>query len=125
MCRSFLEFKWQDESRFERAIRILLQPIIEPRHDNQGKPIPGTEYLVNAASMLGALELVAGYGYGKPRQQVDIPGAGITLNFLIEPARPQTREAWLAAHAESQRAIVEADTGQSEPGGDDEPRELP
>ena len=73
---------------------------------------------------ISAARELADRAEGRPRQQVEVSGDG-TVHFVIEPARPQTPQAWLAAHAESQRAIVEADTGQGESGGDDEPREIP
>lgn len=33
------------------------------------------------------------------------------VSYHIEPTRPQTREEWLAAHSESQRAMADADMG--------------
>ncbi len=106
MCRDFLEFKAvDDEPRFLSAAKTLLRPIIEPKMNNRGEPIEGSEYLVNAASMLGALELVAGYGYGKPRQAVEIgAGSGSAIRFVVEAPPYETAPEWLARHAANREA---------------------
>ncbi len=111
LCRDFLEGKTDDGPRVIRAARQLLRPIIESKKNAKNEDIPGTEYLVNAASMLGTLEFLAGYAYGKPRNMVDISSDGAPIGFLIEPTRPQTREEWLAAHADSQNSLAQLDQG--------------
>ena len=45
---------------------------------------------------------------GKVTEKVQHSGE---VSYIIEPTRPLTPQAWLAAHAESQQAIAEADMG--------------
>lgn len=109
LCRDFLEFKAVDEeARFISAAKILLRPIIEPKRDSLGRPIPGTEYLVNAASMVATLELVTAYGFGKPSQMVEIgAGEGSSVRFVVEVPSDETRDEWLARHADAREAADE------------------
>jgi hypothetical protein len=93
-CRKFLEAP--DENgipRFERAASSLLEPEIRCRRDSSGADIPGTEYLVNAASIVSMLDLLAGYAYGKPRQTVDVSGDASIFNIVQVPA-PLEDSAW-------------------------------
>ena len=66
------------------------------------------------AVRLRAEQLLLEHQHGKPAQNVDVTSNGETLAYFIEPSRPQTADEWLAAHAESQRAIAQADQGITE-----------
>lgn len=53
------------------------------------------------------------YAFGSPALNINHSGA-VDLAYLIEPNRPQTRDEWLTAYAESQQAIANADQGITE-----------
>ncbi len=56
-------------------------------------------------------QIILEHQFGKPAQAVDVTSDGERITTLIEPARPQTREEWLAAYADSQQTIAQLDQG--------------
>jgi hypothetical protein len=107
-CRDYLDHKIDGIPRWESIVETLLHPIIECRRASTGLPIPGTEYLVNAATILGTLELVAGYGHGRPRQQIEHSG-DVRSRFVLESPGAMTPDQWLAQNASARVAMDELD----------------
>lgn len=98
-CREWLEApnKRRGTSRVFAAVEDMLQPVIEPKYDHKGEPIPGTEYLVNAGSMQRTLEMLVEHAYGRPHQSA--PDETIVTHFHeigYLPGKAKTSEEWSA-----------------------------